>query len=334
MTFGENLRLALVGLWANKLRAILTLLGIIIGIASVVTILTISAGVTRSVTDSLGSMGSQDMYLTIDTKENIAQMQQNKGTGDGSETLPEGVEPYEDLSGTFDMGTTSQNTDSEEGRYFTTELLAEIREKFADSVKGIGITGGSAYGTASGPGGSTDADLQTTNQDFLIGTSYEMVAGRGFEAEEIESGEYVAVVTDTFVKHVLGSRPEEAVGKSFDFECMNGDFTFQIIGVVRQVRTRGAAGMLFSDSGEAGNSFLAPYSVQEEVADWVEPGFGWATVRPIPGIDARAFQAKLQAFLDRQWEGSEYGVMIDSMQSMMDEVNKIFRAISDRKSVV
>ncbi|HOR14051.1 MAG TPA: ABC transporter permease, partial [Clostridia bacterium] len=41
MNTAENIRLALEGLLANKMRALLTMLGIIIGIASVIAILTV-----------------------------------------------------------------------------------------------------------------------------------------------------------------------------------------------------------------------------------------------------------------------------------------------------
>ena len=44
MGLGESIRLALEGLKANKMRAVLTMLGIIIGIAAVIGILTVGDG--------------------------------------------------------------------------------------------------------------------------------------------------------------------------------------------------------------------------------------------------------------------------------------------------
>lgn len=52
------IRLALLALQRNKLRAVLTMLGIIIGVAAVITIGAIGAGSTASVHNSLASMGS------------------------------------------------------------------------------------------------------------------------------------------------------------------------------------------------------------------------------------------------------------------------------------
>ena len=49
MNLWENIRMALGGLRANKMRAILTMLGIIIGIASVIAIVTVGNALTASV---------------------------------------------------------------------------------------------------------------------------------------------------------------------------------------------------------------------------------------------------------------------------------------------
>ena len=45
MNLLESIRLALVGLTANKLRAFLTMLGIIIGVAAVITLISVGRGV-------------------------------------------------------------------------------------------------------------------------------------------------------------------------------------------------------------------------------------------------------------------------------------------------
>ena len=47
MGIGESVRVSLEGLRANKMRSLLTMLGIIIGIAAVIGILTVGNGLTR-----------------------------------------------------------------------------------------------------------------------------------------------------------------------------------------------------------------------------------------------------------------------------------------------
>ncbi len=59
----ESFRTALISLWANKLRSLLTMLGIIIGVGAVITMIGLGEGAQRSVQERLESMGSN--LLTV-----------------------------------------------------------------------------------------------------------------------------------------------------------------------------------------------------------------------------------------------------------------------------
>ena len=64
LEFVEGLRIALRAIWANKLRAILTTLGIIIGIVSVTAMFTTINGIERGFDRSMEMLGTN--VLTID----------------------------------------------------------------------------------------------------------------------------------------------------------------------------------------------------------------------------------------------------------------------------
>lgn len=68
MLFLENVLLALSGLRANKMRSLLTMLGIIIGIASVIAIMTLGDSISSSVTDSMSSMGANNITVGLQQK--------------------------------------------------------------------------------------------------------------------------------------------------------------------------------------------------------------------------------------------------------------------------
>jgi putative ABC transport system permease protein len=63
MRVTEHLRLALRALAVNKLRSILTMLGIIIGVGAVITLLSAGQGVQRYVTDQLQSIGTNILFV-------------------------------------------------------------------------------------------------------------------------------------------------------------------------------------------------------------------------------------------------------------------------------
>ncbi len=59
----EYIKLALMALITNKLRAILTMLGIIIGVASVILLVSIGTGLQKLVTQQFASLGSNMVYV-------------------------------------------------------------------------------------------------------------------------------------------------------------------------------------------------------------------------------------------------------------------------------
>jgi putative ABC transport system permease protein len=59
----ENVQVALGGLVANKMRAILTMLGVVIGVAAVIALLAIGEGAQASITDQITSVGSNLLFV-------------------------------------------------------------------------------------------------------------------------------------------------------------------------------------------------------------------------------------------------------------------------------
>jgi putative ABC transport system permease protein len=63
MNLTENIRIALNSLAANKLRAALTMLGIMIGVAAVITLLAIGDGVTRFIAEQFSGLGTNLIFI-------------------------------------------------------------------------------------------------------------------------------------------------------------------------------------------------------------------------------------------------------------------------------
>lgn len=61
--FWNSLVLALNAIRRNLLRSFLTVLGIIIGVAAVITMVTIGRGATQSVSDQISAMGTNQLIV-------------------------------------------------------------------------------------------------------------------------------------------------------------------------------------------------------------------------------------------------------------------------------
>ena len=65
---GENIRLAFQGIWGHKLRSFLTMLGIIIGIASIITIVSTIKGTNEQIKENL--IGAGNNVVTVQLNQN------------------------------------------------------------------------------------------------------------------------------------------------------------------------------------------------------------------------------------------------------------------------
>jgi putative ABC transport system permease protein len=172
MGFRESLKIALQSLWANKMRSILTLIGVVIGVASVIMIVTMINGVNKYVATKVYGYGadvftasqmpqviiSSDEYLKFQ-KRKILRMEEYQAVSDhcaactavGAEISTSGkvVSQHQSATGVSIRGWTEEmlnmyNYNIAEGRSFTpTELqhdakVAVIGYDIVDNVLGIG----------------------------------------------------------------------------------------------------------------------------------------------------------------------------------------------------
>jgi putative ABC transport system permease protein len=68
MFIKENILLAIAGLKSNKMRSLLTMLGIIIGIASVIGVVSVGNAMTSSVNSQMASMGATNITVNVQEK--------------------------------------------------------------------------------------------------------------------------------------------------------------------------------------------------------------------------------------------------------------------------
>ena len=68
MQLTQTVSMAFKAISGNKVRAFLTMLGVIIGVMSVIVLIAIGQGTTASVTESISSMGTNLLTVSIQTR--------------------------------------------------------------------------------------------------------------------------------------------------------------------------------------------------------------------------------------------------------------------------
>ncbi len=166
----EAFRLALQSLWANKMRSILTLLGVIIGVGSVITVVTLTNGAKEFVTSKINSYGAAVITISKMPQTFI--------------TLEEYLEFKKRKDVTFD------------------DYRAVLSEcKSCESVGAQRTTTGKVvYGTKS----TTDTNVRGWTWTMPPMSNLNIDLGRSFTQVEDEHATHVAIIGADIVDNVLG----------------------------------------------------------------------------------------------------------------------------------
>ena len=74
MNILQALKMGFSGIISNKMRSILTMLGIIIGVAAVIVLVSLATGTTQSITDRISSMGTNLLTVNIRGRGNVGNL--------------------------------------------------------------------------------------------------------------------------------------------------------------------------------------------------------------------------------------------------------------------
>ncbi len=180
MNVSNLLRISLKALQSNKLRSLLTMLGIIIGVASVIAMLAIGQGSKKSIQDEVSKMGS-NMLMILPGAD---MFQGARLAGANTQTLVLG--DYEAI---------------------------KKQCQYLSAVSPVVNAGGQAiYGANNYP-----TSMSGVNADYLSIRKYEVDNGRIFTDREIQSSAKVCLIGQTVVEEVFGNGVDP-VGKTFRFD--------------------------------------------------------------------------------------------------------------------
>lgn len=207
--FFENISMALSSLKANKMRALLTMLGIIIGITSVIAIMTVGNSLESSINTSMQSMGASDITVYLKTK--------NQQTETGASGMS-----YE---------TVTNRRDVQESDLITEEMIQGFKEMYQDSIVGISLTESAGNGQVSIGKNYANVSVMGVNEDYFLSTDITMLAGRTLSDTDYQNGRKVALVTNKLVNNLFNGDNRAAVGKEIEVRDTQGYTLYTIVGV-------------------------------------------------------------------------------------------------------
>src|SRR5512141_156415 len=162
----EAMRIAWEAILKNKVRAFLTMLGIIIGVSAVIIMVAISAGTEATIQEQITSLGSNLIFI------------QGVMTRGGPGQVPAGGLVFDDAAAVQDG---------------------------VDGVKSVVVEQQSSQNVKAGDVLLEDVEILGTTTGFPSVRDMEILEGRYFTEQEIERKSKVAVLGSTAATHLFGT---------------------------------------------------------------------------------------------------------------------------------
>lgn len=302
----ENIMLAISSLKSNKMRAFLTMLGIIIGIMSIIAIMIIGDAMTASVTGELSSLGTNNITLSIQEKSDESAFGFMMGMGaEVSRSSQSGKSPTSD-----DL--------------ISDKMIEDMKENFPDEVLGVSVSYSGGNAQAKDGDLYANVSITGTNDDYTVANSITILNGRFTSAADVNDKSQTAVVSDKFVNNMFPNG-EDPIGQQVKVYKSQSIEIYTIVGVYKYENS-GFMGSTASEK-DMSTTFYIPVTTAKQ--DLIEKNYNYVTAIGAASTDVNELTNMLQRYFDLLYAGnSDWKVSVSNMSSMLDTVNSMLSTIS------
>lgn len=305
----ENISLAFSAILSNKMRSLLTMLGIIIGIGSVIAINTVGASLTNSVTSMMEDMGATNITVGVTQKS---------------------TESNRSMSGFLFEGPKRTKQPKEED-YITDEMLDGLKEEYPEEILYYSISDSLGQGTVSIGRNKVNVNVVGGNDGYFTAQDLEMLAGSEFGDKAFEGAKSVAIVSDYLVEKLFNSNNDAALGQKIEVIIGQKFYDFTIVGVYEYK----SEGMLLGGNADPTTSLYVPLmTVQNKTHVYGYPSF--TLVRnPEVDVDSNEFMGWVRTYFDRYYHSnSTFEVTTSSLETLLGALTDMLGTVSTAISIV
>lgn len=300
----ENIRMAVGSLRAGKMRALLTMLGIIIGIGSVIAIMTVSSSLTTSIADSFQEMGANN--ITVGVKQSSEQ-EQVSANG-------------------MRFGTSGKSADLEEDDRITDEMIEGLQKQYSDQIDAIALSESVGSGTAERESESANITITGINEQYFASSKITLLAGRKIKKKDLTGKKKVIMVTDKVVENLFDGDNSAALAQSISLNLDGSYEKYYIVGVYKY-----ESGSDVSESSDEDVTTAAyiPLTTAKEQTH-ADEGYSQFTVVTSTNVDSvSAFAEQIEQYFKPYYAANEdYEVSTSTMESMTESMTEMVQTVS------
>jgi len=287
----DNILLALSELKANRMRSLLTMLGIVIGIASVISIMIMGEGMKRTTADIIGSAEAKQI---------------------GFQVIQKGMENYYDNEGYDESLRSMKNSDK-----LTVKMFDDIEKRYSDRLDGISLSADMGRMEV----GEETLSLKGVNRCALTTEgSIDILAGRNITDDEYTHGTNVILLSDEKAEKIFGS-VDGAVGKTVECRKNTRFYSYTVVGVYHKEPAPALKAMFTGDTKDIG---FVPYvsTLENGLADEY---YEWLIVVAKESEGIPELSREIGNYLNNTYyaDNDAYKLDIITYQEQMDSITQV-----------
>ena len=300
----ENVRMAFHALFANKMRSFLTMLGIIIGIGSVIAIMTVSASLTTAISDSFQEMGANNITVGIKQKTENEEVRENG----------------------MRFGTSGRSASVEEEDRITDAMLDELKEKFSERIDAVSVSEDVGSATVEKRDATANISLMGVNTDYFVQSQVTLLAGRRITQEDMDGKKRVVMVSNKVIEAVFDGDTTAALHQPISVNLDGIYVTYYVVGVYEYEENSNFTSS--SDADLVTTAYIPLTTGKEQIH--ADEGYTQFTVVTAAGIsDVSGFADEIAASMDSYYKNNEtYELQTATMESVTDSMNEMIQTVS------
>jgi len=296
MLIMENFLLAITSLKTNKMRALLTMLGIIIGISSVIAIVSIGNSVSRNTENEMKASGMNNISVSLTSRSS----DENASAGN----------PTRD-----DLLSISQ--------------IREYKGEFSSDIEAVSIESDIGSGKArmsAGIDAQSTVDVDGISEGYSTINKTKIMKGRGITAADVDKSSAVAVIPSKMAKKLVPA-DQNALGQEVRIVFDDKILTYTVVGVYDNSQKSGTSFGGYSDT----QKLYIPITTAMDVNG--ESGVQFISVMPKNESTAEKLTSETADYFDtlyksnRSWTMDVYNSQKD-VNALVSSIDKIKLAIS------
>lgn len=305
MGFIESIRLAFSALSANKMRSLLTMLGIIIGISAVITITTIGNSIQQTLSNTFNQFGMNYFYIMLSQKY------------------------YEETEEDEDAYTM---TDED---MMTDEMFEELFEKYPDMYQ---LAMNDYYDSCEVVNHNNEyvkASINGATDGYFVQGKIDIIKGRNLTTRDNSEMKHAIVISDIFERQYF---PEGAdpLGETISFTMSSGETQdFTVVGVYEYSEAKMGKFEPGTKEMDKVTPVYIPLNTSKALKGEENSGYYYAIVMWNTEYESLEAEQNLRDFFDEKYEHNKYWeIYIENEDSIVKMIDTVINVITIAISVI